>query len=370
MSQAFATRSDLFQVGRAAIAATPNIKINPSVVDVPGSDLNLIVGVPSVMGEEVSARGAMALRGAFAELARGSALDRVLYDRYGLLRFSAQPATVDLVLSRPTPPGPMPGTIDAGSVVQAPDGTQFGLDVDVTWSSGQLTATVSATALVNGSGGNVVAGSITSWATAPFDPSITVINPAPASGGIDAESDVQFLGRARGYFPTLARGTLGAIEFGAKQVPGVAVATAIEITNPTTGYPAAWVQLTIGDSQGNASSDLIKAVATALLAYRSAGIYVQVIGGIVFQQTVAWSLSYISGTNEALAMSRVQAVTVAISQYLAPGATLLRSALISAAQSVPGVIVSDSSLVIPAGDVIPSTPQTMIRIAAGDVTFQ
>ena len=302
------------------------------------------------------------------ELARGSALDRVAYDRTGLLRFSAQPATVDLVLSRPTPPGPMPGTIDAGSVVQTADGTQFGLDVDVTWGSGQLTASVSATALVNGSGGNVVAGSVTSWATAPFDSSITVANPAPASGGIDAENDVQFLGRARGYFPTLARGTLGAIEFGAKQVPGVAVATAIEITNPN-GYPAAIVQLTVGDQNGAASSDLLKAVATALLAYRAAGIFVYVIGGIVVYQNVQWSLAFSVGTNEALAMNRVSAVCVAIAQFLAPGATLYKSALLSAAASVPGVIVSDSSLILPAGDVVPTIPTQMIRVPSTGVTF-
>jgi uncharacterized phage protein gp47/JayE len=364
----FATRADLFQVGRAAIAATPNIKINPSVIDVPGSDLNLVVGVPSVMGEEVSARSAMALRGAFAELARGSALDRVLFDRYGLLRFSAQPATVDLVLSRPGP-GLLTGVIDAGSVIQTPDGVQFALDNELTWGSGELGITTPATALVNGSGGNVVAGTVTSWATAPFDPSIVVTNPLPASGGIDAEDDVQFLGRARGYFPTVARGTLRAIEFGAKQVPGVAVATATEIVNPSNGYPAAFVQLVVGDQQGNASSALLTKVANALLAYRAAGIYVQVIGGIVLRQAVHWLLTFVADTDEALAISRIQAVTVAVAQFLAPGAPLLRASLISAAASVPGVIVSDRSLAYPAGDVVPSSGNQMIRVAMGDVTF-
>ena len=368
MSTEFPTRGELFSIGRAAVAATPNIKINPAMVDVPGSDLNLAVGVPSVMGEECSARAAMALRGAFAELARGSALDRVLFDRYGLLRFSAQPATVDLVLSRPGP-GTLADTIPAGSVVQTPDGIQFGLDVDSVWGSGDLSDTVSATALVNGSGGNVVAGSVTSWGATLFDPSITVTNPSPASGGIDAENDVQFLGRARGFFPTVARGTLGAIEFGAKQVPGIAVATATEIVNSTTGYPAAVVQLVVGDQNGNASSALLKAVANALLAYRAAGIYVQVISGIVFQQSVQWELAFATGIDEALAVSRVRAVTVAVAQFLAPGSTLLRSSLISAAQSVPGVIVNDSSLALPAGDVVPTSPQQMIRVAAGDVTF-
>ena len=51
----FANRSDLFRVGRAAIAATPNLKINPAVVDIPGSDANVAVGVSSVLGEECSA---------------------------------------------------------------------------------------------------------------------------------------------------------------------------------------------------------------------------------------------------------------------------------------------------------------------------
>ena len=365
---AFPSRSDLFQIGRAAIAATPNIRINPSVVDVPGSDANLVVGTCAVMGEEVSARGAMALRGAFAELARKDALDRVLYDRYGRLRFSAQPATVDLVLSRPAGPSAS-GIIPAGSVVQTADGTQFALDVDASFGVGTPTITTTATALVNGAGGNVVANSITSWATAPFDPAIVPSNPAAAAGGVDAENDVQFLGRARGFFPTLARGTLGAIEFGARQVPGVAVATAIEIENPVSGYPAAVVQLTVGDSQGNASSDLIKAVANALLAYRAAGIFVSVIGGIVAYQNVQWSLAFSAGTNEALAMNRVSAVCVAVAQFLAPGATLYKSALLSAAASVPGVIVSDSSLVIPSGDIVPTSAQQMVRILSTQVTF-
>ena len=363
----FASRADLFAVGQAAISGTPNIKINPSVAAIPGSDLNLVLGISSVMGEEVSARSAMALRGAFMELARGSALDRVVYDRTGLLRFSAQPATVDLVLSRPAGPS-APGIIPAGSVVQTADGTQFALDVDASFGVGTPTITTTATALVNGAGGNVVANSITSWATAPFDPAIVPSNPAAAAGGVDAENDVQFLGRARGFFPTLARGTLGAIEYGARQVPGVAVATAIEITNPN-GYPAAVVQLTVGDQNGAASSDLLKAVATALLAYRAAGIFVSVIGGIVAYQNVQWSLAFSVGTNEALAMNRVSAVCVAIAQFLAPGATLYKSALLSAAASVPGVIVSDASLILPAGDVVPTSPTQMIRVPSTGVTF-
>ena len=371
-SSIFPTRADLFATGRAAVVGTPNIKINPAVIDVPGSDLNLVVGVPSVMGEEVSARGAMALRGAFAELARGAALDRVLYDRYGLLRFSAQPATVDLLLVRPTTDGGA-GTITAGAVVQTPDGVQFVLDNDAVFYSSTVGVNVTGTALVAGIGGNVVAGAINQWSTSIFDSTITITNPNPAAGGVDAEDDVQFLGRARGFFPTVARGTLSAIEFAAKQVPGVAVATATEIVNPSNGYPAAIVQLVIGDSNGSATTDMVTAVANMLLQYRAAVIYVQVITGVVFQQTVVWQLAFQTGINEALAISRVRAVTVAVSQFLPPGpvrGALLVSSLTAAAKSVPGVIIRQGALVLPAGDVVPTSAQQMIRVASTDVTFQ
>ena len=116
------TRADLFSAGRQALAATPGIRLNPTVADIPGSDLNVVLGMMATLGEEVSSRGATALRGVFAELARGSQLDQVIYDRSGLLRFGAAPATVDLALIRPAPSSATPGTFSAGSLVQTGDG--------------------------------------------------------------------------------------------------------------------------------------------------------------------------------------------------------------------------------------------------------
>ena len=89
MSTMFLTRAAAFSRGRQAVAGTPNVRLNPAVADIPGSDLNIVLGVDSIIAEEVSARGAARMRGAFAELARGPQLDRIIYDRSGLLRFSA-----------------------------------------------------------------------------------------------------------------------------------------------------------------------------------------------------------------------------------------------------------------------------------------
>ena len=368
----FASRKDLYDVGRRAVVGTPGTRINPSVIDVPGSDLNVVLGISSVLGEEVSSRGAVAMRGCFAELARGSQLDRLAADRYGLLRFGATPATATVVLSRPTPGAPTPGTYSAGSVVQTPDGVQFATDEDAVFGNFDTSVTVGCTALTAGISGDVPSGTITGFGTAPFDTTISMTNPSEAAGGTDAETDIQFLGRIRGFFPTVARATLSAVEYGAKQVAGVAVATATEVVNPSTGFPAAFVQVVIGDLNGNASAIMISEVSDELLAWRAGGIPVQVIGGIVVYQTVQWHLAFKTGFDEKLATDRVRAVSVAVAQFLPPGpdgGILYRSALLAAAKQVPGVILSDASLIDPSGDIVPASVETMVRVLNTGVTF-
>jgi uncharacterized phage protein gp47/JayE len=372
------TRADLFSAGRQALAATPGIRLNPTVADIPGSDLNVVLGMMATLGEEVSSRGATALRGVFAELARGSQLDQVIYDRSGLLRFGAWPATVDLALIRPAPSSATPGTFSAGSLVQTGDGVQFALVQDAVFGDYDTEVDVEAQAVVAGAAGNVpnsnptTGAGIVSFVTTPFDTTLTVQNGAPAAGGTDAESDISFLGRYRGYFATLARGTLGAIEYAALQVPGVAVATATEITDPTGGYPVAAISLVVGDLNGNATSSMLTAVSNSLLGYRAAGIPVYVTGGVVAYVSVAWSLAFAQGIDESLAISRVRAVTVAVAQFLPPGPAngiLYRANLIAAAQQVPGVVIADSSLESPAGDVVPTSAQQMLRVLPTSVTF-
>jgi uncharacterized phage protein gp47/JayE len=359
------------------VVTTPGTRVNPAVVDVPGSNINIAVGTSAVLGQEIVKRGADAVRGAFIDSARGAQLDRGVFDRTGLLRFSATPATWDLILSRPS--GPSTGTYSSGSRITAPDGTQYGTNADVVFGTTDLSLPVSVTALVAGEAGNLPGNTLLAFVDQPFDSTLTVApaldsfgNPSTASGGTETETDIQLIGRVRGFFPTLRRGVLGAIQFGALQVDGVAVATATEIANPTTGFPAAFVQLVIGDRAGNASSVMIQAVIDTLLEFRAAGIPVQVLGGQVVQQAVTWKLAFLTGFSEALAVARIRAVSVALAQYLSPGpegGTLYRSSLISAARSVPGVIIADDSLVVPAFDVVPATPTTMIRVLSTGVTF-
>jgi hypothetical protein len=117
---------------------------------------------------------------------------------------------------------------------------------------------------------------------------------------------------------------------------------------------------------------MVTAVSDKMLGYRAAGIPVFVLTGTVVYQAVQWALAFKTGYDETLATSRVRAVTVAVGQFLPPGpanGTLYRSTLISAAQQVPGVLVSDSSLVMPMGDVVPASAGEMIRILPTSITF-
>jgi uncharacterized phage protein gp47/JayE len=364
-------------VGRRAVVTTPGTKINPAVVDVPGSNINIAVGTAAVLGQEIVKRGADAMRGAFIDSARGAQLDRVVFDRTGLLRFSATPATWDLLIARPAPGAA--GTYPAGSRITAPDGTQYGTNADVVFGAGDVSLPVAVTALVAGDAGNLPGSTPLAFVDQPFDTTMTVA-PAidafgtlkTAAGGTETETDIQLIGRVRGFFPTLRRGVLGAIQFGALQVDGVAVATATEIINPFSGFPAAFVQLVIGDRNGAASSTMIQDVIDTLLEFRAGGIPVQVLGGQVLNVSVVWKLAFLTGCDEQLATARVRAVTVALAQFLPPGhegGTLYRSSLIAAARSVPGVIVAEDGLMFPLGDLVPADPTTMIRVLSTSVTF-
>lgn len=361
-------RDTLFRVGRRYLVTTPGTLVNPAVADIPGSDLNLLLGSSSLMGEEIVAAVASCMAGLWVETATGDKLARVAFDRYGLTIQSANPASVDVVLSRPLPGSATPGTYSAGSRVQTVAGVQFATDIDAVFGDFDISVTVPATAIVAGPAGNVGIATVTVFGDSPFDTNLVVTNPATAAGGAEAETDDDFKARIRGFFPTLRRGTLGAIEFGARQVPGVAVAKAIEITNPD-GMPAGAVQLIVGDRDGGSSSIMLQAVKDILIQYRAAGIPVIVTGGTVVNLPVIWNIDFVSGIDTRAASQQVRDVTVAVAQFLAAGETLLRSSLIAGARAVQGVIVRDTSLVSPVGDIVPVTNDILLRVRPEDVSF-
>lgn len=361
-------RSDLFTVGRRYIKTAANTRINPALVDVEGSNINLDVGSSAVMGEALTASWAACARDLFVDTAQGPGLDRVCFDRFGILRKPANPAGVSLTLTRPTFAGGG-GTVNASARVTTPSGSLFALTVDVVFGPTDLTKTVTAVAQLVGPTQNVPLNTLRAWIDQPFDATIAVTNPAGAAGGTDVESDASLRARARTFFLTLRRGILAAIQYGATTVPGVSVATAFEIVNPGEGLPAGAVQVVVADDDGNASPTMIQGVVDVMLQFRAAGIPVFVVGGTVVFQAVTYDLAFTSGVDTVAASEQVRAIAVAFTQFLRPGQTLLQSDLIAAARAVPGVIVNAGSLVVPVGDVVPLTNDVIIRVLPQDVNF-
>lgn len=362
-------RSDLFAAARRYAKAQPNTRINPAVIDVPGSNMNLIFGGASLMGEMISASWAKCIRGLFVSTAIGSQLDQVIYDRFGITRKPAAAATDDLVLSRPTF-GAGGGTIPAGSRVTTPSGSIFALATDVVFGGTDLLRHGSGVAAIVGASQNVPAGSINAFVDQPFDSTITVNNNAsPAAGGTDQETDAQFRGRALSFFLTLRRGILGAIQYGATTVDGVSVATAFDIVNPGTALPAGAVQLIVADDNGNASSLMIQAVINQMLEFRAGGIPVFVSGGAVNFQQVIYRLAFQAGVDTVAASEAVRATASAFSQFLRPGQSLLESDLAAAARAVPGVIFRADSLVVPVGDIDTTSNSQILRVRPQDISF-
>jgi uncharacterized phage protein gp47/JayE len=366
------SRQDLFAVGRRFIKAeklvNPNVRINPALIDVRGSNLNLELNTSAVMGEAIVAAWAKCVRGLFIDTARDEQLDRVIYDRFGITRKPANAATAGLALVRPTFAGGG-GTVAAGSRITTANGAIFAVATDIVFGATDLTKTGDGVAQLVGPTQNVPAGTLTRFLDQPFDTTITVTNPDDAAGGTERERDPQFRGRARTFFLTLRRGILGAIQYAATQVPGVSVATAFEIVNPGTALPAGAVQLVIADDNGAASGLMIQAVIDKMLEFRAAGIPVYVTGGLVTFVPVTYLLSFQANIDTVSASEEVRAVAVAISQFKAPGQTLYQQDLMAAAKSVPGVIVTDKALVAPVGDVVPTSNTQILRVRAQDVNF-
>lgn len=361
-------RLDLVAVAREFIRAAPNTRINPALVDVDGSNINLDVGSAAVMGEALTASWARCARDLFLGTAEDDGLDRYVFDRFGMTRKPAAAASVALVLARPTFAAGG-GVVNAGAQVTTPSGSLFALQTDVTFGATDLTQPAVGIAQVVGPTQNVPHDTLTAWVDQPFDETITVTNPVGAAGGTLVESDAQLRSRAAVFFLTIRRGVLAAIQFGATTVPGVTVATAFEILNPGSGFPAAAVELIIADDDGGASPTMIQGVIDAELEFRAAGIPVFVTGGSVVFEPVTYHLSFTSGIDTVAATNAVRSVAAAFTQFLRPGQSLLRSDLLAAARAVPGTIVGADALPVPVGDIVPVSNSTIIRVRPQDVSF-
>ena len=366
----FVTRLDLLAIGRDYIRQRAQ-KIDPSQVDVLGSDVNLFVGSNSVVADAVLKQLIYSSARLFLDGATDDDLDRLAYDRYGLTRKGASAALGGITISRAS------AALGAGVVPIGTKLTTLGGAEYITLSTGvfgafDLTATtiVNVRAVQAGKVTQVLANTITKFATPAslFDPTLSVNNRASTAGGEDAEDDSTFRSRIRDFWTTARRGTLIAIQFGALTVPGVVSAQAIEALNGN-GLPARVVNLYIADSSGVASTQLAQLVASALDDYRAAGIAVLVNNSLPLIVNVQLQLTFAAGVDTVTLGNQICAALVEFINSLPVNGTLLISDLYTVLKrfAEDGLIVTDGTIVSPTGDLVPSVNQT-IRSTLATVT--
>lgn len=353
------SRLDLFAIGRDYVRQR-NPKIDPAQVDIAGSDANIFVGLASYVAYQVVLAlvqdvNALLLDGAF-----GEDLDRYGFDRYGLTRKGAASALGAVRFFRATFAGGA-GTIPLGTRLSTLNGVEYVTTEPASFGGTDLEKFVAVRAAQAGTVTQVGANTIRLFAdaTAIFDPSMQVTNPEATAGGADVEDDGAFRERIRQFWNTARRGTLAAIVFGALTVDGVASATAIEVLGPDA-TPARVVELFIADAAGVSSQVLGAAVRTALGEYRAAGIAVITNTSVPLIVDVKLHLTFSANVDTTTLTSTVRAAIVDFINNYGVGQTLTRASLESVLQRFvsSGLIVNQSTIVEPTGDLVPDVGTT------------
>jgi uncharacterized phage protein gp47/JayE len=363
------SRADLYGIGRDFVVQRAK-RIDPTVVDQSGSDVNIFVGSQSVVGSTIVKQLGYRINALLLDGADGDDLDRYAFDRYKLPRKGASAALVTVRMFRSSA-AIGAGSVPIGTTIRSLTGTEYITTTTAIFGAADKdNITAFARATQAGKATQVGANQLRKFANvqALFDPTLQVTNDAPAAGGEDVEDDDTFRNRIRDFWLTARRGVLSAIEFGAKSVPGVVSAQASEALNPF-GQPARVVNLYIADSSGVASAALANEVLIALDDFRAAGIAVLISTSLPQIIPISLQLAFTSGVDTISLKGQIQAAVVEFVNSLPVNGPLyiLQLGAILQRFALDGLVVARSSIVAPAGDIIPAVGQTL-RTTVDQVT--
>lgn len=366
----FPSRLDLFQLARNYVL-TRATKVDPSQVDTAGSDVNLYVGIASVVGYQIVLSLMQGINSLLLDGAFDDDLDRYGLDRYQLPRKGAAAARGAVRIFRSTSVAGG-GNVPLGTKLLTLNGIEYILSSSATFSALDVSQPANVRAVQAGKASQVGANQIRQFdgaaLSALWDKTLQVTNDEPTAGGEDVESDDVYRERIREFWSTARRATLSAIMFGAKTVDGVVSATATEALTADQ-RPARVVVLRVADSSGTSSVALGAAVVAALDEYRAAGIAVVISNSIPTLISIQLKLTFGANVDSTTVAEAVRGAIVEYVNSLGVGDTLLRSALYSVLTrfTSAGLIITADTIVSPVGDLVPPTGTT-IRTRFQDVT--
>lgn len=375
------TFEDYRLIARAQVLGQSK-KLTIESVDRDGTDINVLIAAIAAVGDEVSGQIARVEAALLLGSARGKDLDRVAFDRYGVLRKAAAPARGSVGFYLPAVAGSA-FSIPAETLLQTTDGIQFQTVGNVVFpmgSSGPVLAAVRASAA--GLATQAAVGTITNIISViPGGlEGLSVTNTLATAGASDAENDDSLRGRALAFFLTARRGTVEAIRQGGLAVPGVMTANVFEAIDGF-GRPARTVQLIVSDqfteqlaqlavappSYMAQSQVLSDAVFDGLQDVRAGGIFVDVLVGKVVLLSVVLALSFRAGVNVDSVALQARARVVGYINSLLPGQTFVAADAGRSMRNVFGLIPTQSSILSPSGNVVPM-PLEVLRSSMGLVS--
>jgi hypothetical protein len=349
-------------------------QITRAAIETPGTDMSSIREGAAACGDEVAGSTTSAVASWWIDSAQDEQLDKRVLDVIGLVRHDAgvSRGTVQFRLTTALVADLL---IPRGTTLSTPDGIEFVTTLAATFPKatvGPLSVPVRSAR----AGSTVLAaiGSINSIASvipgAPAD--LVVTNELATSPGTDAETDPSLRSAYRNYFRTATKGTLAALEEGAKRYRdpanggGVIAATALEYYD-LLGRQTKQVLLAIADQytdqyvQTNSVPPTYAARSQALagevLAFlrdvRAGGIYVGVFVCRVILQPVELVLTFTAGADPFEVSVAARSAMVNYINALPPGAAFIRSAAADALRIVPGVVVTGREIAYPPGDIVP-----------------
>jgi uncharacterized phage protein gp47/JayE len=350
------SHDDLYEQGRVTTLVT-----RPDLLLSPGDAADLPARAGAAMADLLIGHIAGRVRATFLDGAEGDDLTTLARDHWNVERNAAVASIGEVTFSHT--PGPV-GSIPAGTRVASLPGVdgQFvtvTTDVDAVFGGGDASQTVSVTATLGGTAGNVQAATLTRILDGGLFDTFTVTNAARLVGGAEAQTDDELRAEVRGLNQTLRRGTIAALEFGAKQVAAVKVATVVEDL-------AGFATLYVSDADGNSNAAMVSAVQAEIVNWRAASVTVSVVGGDLVTQDIDLSLAVRVGVAVAPLVDRIrQAVSSEIKKQLRQGDTLFRDLIRAAARAVDQDAIVNVVVNVPAVDVVPAGNQV---IRAGLVT--
>lgn len=344
---------ELFDLGRSEVETR-----NPALTDWEEGSINdVLVGTLVALVDGNYGKVIEEFRKTFVLSAKSDDLTTLVKDHYDIDREEATAAQATIRLTRPnTGAGNVNiTTADRFSTESDAEGKVYDF---APLANGTMTGTtldVLCECTVTGSDGNVDEDTITVITTALTDSTITCTNTDPAAGGNPEESDEDLVARVYQTLKSLVRGTKAAIELGAKTVEGVSMAYLDESTKT----------LYVADSSGNSTPEMILAVLDELDNWQAVGPNINVLGIELDNPTIAYTVTFQDGVDQASVRTDIKAATVAFVNKLGIADGLLRSDLVVIAKKIAGV--DDVTVPTPASNVS-GVANTLLRIDTGDVT--